>query len=183
MQPCPSKTLKLVGSSVTCLHQIMKCIQTISNAFERHPQECNLHGFKVYFWVNVTDAKCPMWVPSTLWQGACFLCSNMRNVAHPNYSIFKLSYFPQRLIDHHPSVCVCGLGRFHFPAPLRSYLNGLYNNLLCPQTTQQIIILCSNLWQEKLVTITKRAGVFLFPTLFLPPPSPRARSRKGCVQG
>lgn len=51
-----------------------------------------------------------------------------------------------------------------FSIALRSYLNGLYNNPLCPETTEQIISLCSNVWREKLVTITQRAGVFLFPS-------------------
>lgn len=73
--------------------------------------------------------------------------------------------------DRSPPRDFCALGQFHFPAHRRSYLNGLHNQPPCPVTIQQIIILCSDVWQEKLATITKRAGVFLF--FFFAPHSPR----------
>lgn len=124
--------------------------------------------------VKVTDPKRPMW--GLISTATCFVLSPLK---HEEYSIFKLF---AAVSDRSPSrLDLCGWRAFHLPSPFRSYLNGLYNYLLCPETTRQIIILCSNVWQEKLLTITKRAGVFLFPSPSRP--SLSARSRKGCVQG
>lgn len=115
--------------------------------------------------VNVTDSKCPMWTSATSHlqcDHGHASCAPTRGIQlNKDRGIFYVELFCA-VSDRSPSqLDSCGLRRFHFPTSLRSYLNGLYNNLLCPETTQQIIILCSNVWQQKLVTITKRAGVFL----------------------
>lgn len=114
--------------------------------------------------------KCPMW--GFICSVTCVECESFaptQGIQHVHHcSIFKLSYVPPWLIDRLPGLTVCGSRRFHFPTLLRSYLNGSYNYLLCPETTRQIIILCSNVWQEKLLTITKRAAVFSSPSFTFP---------------
>lgn len=91
-------------------------------------------------------------------------------------SIFSLTYLPRRLMHHLPAATAVVAGAFIFPALLSSYLNGSYNYLLCPETTRPMIILRSNVWQQKkLLTITERPGVFLSPPTLPSPKCPQQR--------